>query len=111
MLNAEQALAAQKANVEFLFGLTKTAFDGAEKLMELNLQVAKAAMSEAADTAKAALSVKDAQELMAFQTSLLQPVAEKASAYSRHVYDIAMAAGAEVSKLAERGVARRAAHA
>ncbi len=106
MMTAEQAVAAQKANLEILFGLTNKAFEGVEKLVELNLQVAKAAMSEVAGTTKAALSVKDAQELMALQASLLQPAAEKASAYSRHVYDIATATSADVSKVAEASVAQ-----
>ena len=101
MMTAEQLMAAHKSNVEVLFGLTGKAFEGVEKLVELNLQVAKAAMGEVADTAKAALSVKDAQELMALQAGLLQPVAEKAAAYSRHLYDIAASTGAEVSKVAE----------
>lgn len=106
MMTTEQALATQKTNVEILFGLTNKAFEGVEKLVELNLQVAKAAMSEVADAAMAAMSVKDAQELMALQASLLQPAAEKASAYSRHVYDIATATSADVSKVAEAGVAQ-----
>jgi phasin family protein len=82
MLTAEQFIAAHKANVETLFGLTNKAFEGVEKLVELNLQVAKAAMGEAAETTKAALSVKDAQELMALQAGLLQPskVAEETAA-------------------------------
>jgi phasin family protein len=101
MLTAEQVVAAQKANVETLFGLTTKAFEGVEKLVELNLQVAKASMGEIAETTKAALSVKDAQELLALQAGLLQPVAEKAAAYSRHVYDIAAKTNAEVSKIAE----------
>ncbi len=105
MMTAEQMLAAQKANVETLFGLTNKAFEGIEKLVELNLQVAKAAMTEASDATKAAFSVKDAQELMALQASLLQPAAEKASAYSRHVYDIATATKADVSRAAEATVA------
>jgi len=101
MLTAEQILAAQKSNVEVLFGLTNKAFEGVEKLVELNLQVAKTALGEVAETAKAALSVKDAQELVALQAGLLQPAAEKAAAYSRHVYDIAAATNAEVVKVAE----------
>jgi phasin family protein len=101
MLTAEQVIAAHKANVETLFGLTNKAFEGVEKLVELNLQVAKTALGEAAETTKAALSVKDAQELMSLQTSLLQPAAEKAAAYSRHLYDIAAATNAEVAKVAE----------
>jgi phasin family protein len=105
MLTAEQIIAAQKANIETLFGLTNKAFEGVEKLVELNLQVARAALGEAAETTTAALSVKDAQELMALQTGLLQPVAEKAAAYNRHVYEIAAATNAEVVKVAEEKVA------
>ncbi|MFY9513866.1 MAG: phasin family protein [Rubrivivax sp.] len=102
---AEQLIAAQKANVETLFGLTNKAFEGIEKLVELNLQVARTTLGEAAETTKAALSVKDAQELLALQASLLQPAAEKAAAYSRHLYDIVAGTNAEVSKVAEATVA------
>jgi len=105
MLTAEQFLASHKANVETLFGLTNKAFEGIEKLVELNMQVAKASFGEAAETARTALSVKDAQELMALQTSLLQPAAEKAAAYSRHLYEIAAGTNAEVSKAAEAQIA------
>jgi len=105
MLTPEQVMAAHKANVETLFGLTNKAFEGVEKLVELNMQVAKAAMGEAAATTKAALSVKDAQELMALQAGWLQPAAEKVAAYSRHLYDIAAATNAEVSKVAEETTA------
>ena len=101
MLTAEQIVAAHKSNIEVLFGLTNKAFEGVEKLVELNLQVAKTALGEAAETTKAALSVKDAQELLALQAGLLQPAAEKAAAYTRHVYDIAAATNAEVTKVAE----------
>ncbi len=101
MLTAEQFIAAHKANVETLFGLTNKAFEGVEKLVELNLQVAKATMGESAENVKAALSVKDAQELLALQAGLLQPAAEKAAAYSRHLYEIAASTNADLSKLVE----------
>ena len=101
MLTAEQLMAAHKANVETLFGLTGKAFEGIEKLVELNLQVARTALGEAAETTKAALSVKDAQELLALQAGLLQPAAEKAAAYGRHVYDIAASTNADIGKVAE----------
>ena len=101
----EQLFAAQKANFETLFGLTTKAFEGIEKLVELNLQVAKTSLGELAETTKAAFSVKDAQELMALQASLLQPAAEKAAAYSRHLYDIVTSTGAEVTTAAESTMA------
>ncbi|MDH4061470.1 MAG: phasin family protein [Aquincola sp.] len=105
MLTAEQLMAAQKANVETLFGLTNKAFEGVEKLVELNLQVAKTALGEAGSAATAAMSVKDAQELLSLQASYLQPTAEKAAAYTRHLYDIAAATNAEVTKVAEMQLA------
>ena len=70
-LTNEQLLAAHKANIEMLFGLTSKAFEGVEKLVELNLQVAKAAMGEVADHTRAVLSVKDAQELLALAEKIL----------------------------------------
>jgi phasin family protein len=101
MITVEQIVNTQKSSVETLFGLTGKAFEGIEKLIELNLSAAKTAIAEAAQTTQAALSVKDAQELMALQSSLLQPAAEKAAAYSRYVYEIAASTGAEVSRVAE----------
>jgi phasin family protein len=101
MLTVEQVLAAQKANVETLFGLTNKAYAGMEKLVELNLTAGKAALSEAAEGTQAALAVKDAQELLALQASFLQPLAEKSVAYSRHLYDIASSTGAEFTSAYE----------
>jgi phasin family protein len=101
MLTAEQVLASQKATVETLFGLTTKAFEGVEKLVELNLTASKAALAEAAGTTQAVLAVKDAQELLALQASLFQPLAEKTAAYSRHLYDIASGTGAEFGKAFE----------
>ena len=101
MLTTEQILASQKANVETLFGLTNKAFEGVEKLVELNITASKAALAEAAGTTQAMLAVKDAQELLALQASLFQPLAEKTAAYSRHLYDITSNTTAEFAKTFE----------
>ena len=90
MLTVEQVIASHKANIETLFGLTNKAFEGVEKIVELNLTASKAALSEAAGHTQSLLSVKDAQELLALQSSLLQPLAEKTAAYSRHLYDLSL---------------------
>ena len=94
-------MASQKASIETLMGLTSKAFEGVEKIVELNLSASKAAMAESAEHAKAMLSVKDAQELMALQSGLLQPLAEKTAAYSRHLYDITTGSTAEMTKAFE----------
>jgi len=101
MLTVEQVVASHKANMETLLGLTSKAFEGVEKIVELNMTASKAAMSEVGDHAKAVLSVKDAQELLALQSSMFQPLAEKTAAYSRHLYDIATGSTAEFTKAVE----------
>ena len=101
MLTVEQVMDSQKANIETLMGLTSKAFEGIEKMVELNLTASKAALSESAEHARAMLSVKDTQELMALQSGLLQPLAEKTAAYSRHLYDITTGSTAEMSKAFE----------
>ncbi len=101
MMTAEQIVASHKANVETLFGLTAKAFEGVEKLVELNLTAAKAALAESAQNSQTVLSAKDAQELLALQASLFQPLAEKTAAYSRQLYDIASGTGGELTKAFE----------
>jgi phasin family protein len=101
LLTPEQFAAAQKANLETLCGLTSKAFEGVEKLVELNLQVVKSTIAESQENAQRALSVKDAQELLALQAGLTQPVAEKVLSYGRHLYEIASATQAEFARVAE----------
>lgn len=98
MMTVEQVVASHKANIETLFGLTSKAFEGVEKIVELNLTASKAALSEANAHTQSLLSVKDAQELLALQSGLFQPLAEKTAAYSRHLYDIATGTTAEFGK-------------
>ncbi len=101
MFTIDQVVAAQKANMDAMFGLTGKAFESVEKIVELNLTASKAALSEMSDHAKAVMSVKDAQELMALQASFLQPMAEKTAAYSRHWYDITSSSTNEFTKAME----------
>ena len=101
MLTTEQIMAAHKANIEAMFGMTHKAFEGIEKLVELNIQATKAALAETANHAQAVMGAKDAQEFLALQAGLVQPLAEKTAAYSRHLYDIASAAGSDLGKTIE----------
>ena len=104
-LTADQILSAHKANLETLFGLTSKAFEGVEKLVELNVTAARAALTEANAHSQSLLSVKDAQELLALQANLFQPLAEKTAAYNRHLYNIASATSSEFTKTFEEKTA------
>lgn len=101
MMTPEQIVASHKANVETLFGLTAKAFEGVEKLVELNMAAAKAALDESAQSTQSAMSVKDAQELLSMQAHLFQPLAEKTAAYSRQLFEIASGTGNEFTKAFE----------
>jgi phasin family protein len=105
MMTADQFTAAGKANLDAAVELGQKAFGGVEKLVELNLQVTRASLDESAAHARALLSVKDAQELLALQSGVLQPAAEKATAYGRQVYEIVTSTQADISKLIETQVA------
>lgn len=100
-LTPEQILNAHKANLETLFGLTNKAFEGVEKIVELNMAASRAALNEAASHTQALVAAKDVQELLNLQASLFQPLAEKTAAYNRHLLNIASSTGAELSKALE----------
>ena len=101
-ITADQITAANKANLDTVKGLSAKSFAGVEKLVELNMAAAKALMNESFSHAQAVLAAKDLQQALALQTGLFAPAAEKTVAYSRHVYGIAVEAGAEFTKALER---------
>jgi phasin family protein len=105
MLTAEQIVAAHKAQLTALHELTKKALVTVEKIAELNVQSSKAALEEHAEQAHALLSVKDIKELTKLQQNALQPLAEKAASYNRHLFEIASGLGNEFSQLAESQMA------
>lgn len=101
----QQVLSRQKANVNSLIATQAALFAGFEKLIDLNLKVIKATIDEFALRSQQAVEVKDPQEAVAFSTNLVQPSAEKALAYGKHVYDIVSGVQTELVKLTEEQIA------
>lgn len=91
----------QKATLDAVKSVQSTLFEGFEKLVDLNLKVVKASMEEMCEKAQESIEVKDAQEAISSASSLVQPTAEKAVAYSKNVYDIVSGVQAELAKLTE----------
>lgn len=104
-LTPEQLAAAHKANLETLAGLTNQAIKSVEKLVELNMQIAKNSLNESMSNAKKALEVRDIQQLIAQQAEMVQPMAEKMMAYGRDLYEIAQDNSANFAKTAEAEIA------
>lgn len=102
---AEQILAANKASMDAIEGAFQKAFAGAEKMVELNMAASKAAMTESFSHAKASLAAQNPQDFMGLQTSFLQPLAEKSTAYFQHVQSIATEGSADFTKQVEAKMA------
>ena len=105
----EQFSAATKANFEsqvaLLTSLTNKTFEGIEKFVDLNLNVAKTSLEESTATAKQLLAAKDPQEFFSLTSAHVQPNAEKVLAYGRHLATIATSTQAEFTKAAEAQIA------
>jgi len=105
----EQFSAATKANFEaqvaLLTTLSNKMFEGVEKVVDLNLNVAKASLEESNAAARQLLAAKDLQEVFSLTASQVQPTAEKAIAYGRHLANIASSTSAEFTKVAEEQIA------
>jgi phasin family protein len=105
----EQFSNATKANFESQFAifssLTSKAFEGVEKLIELNMTAAKASLEESSITTRQLLAAKDPQEFFSLSAAQAQPTAEKALSYGRQVAAIAAGTQAEFTKAAEQQIA------
>lgn len=105
MITPDQVAATYKSNVDSFFALSAKTFEGFEKLVDLNVNVAKATQAEVAEKFKEAIALRDPQELVQFSVSATQPAAEKAIAYTRHVGDITKLTYAEYLRFIEAQVA------
>ncbi len=105
----EQFSAAAKTNFEAqiaaLSALTTRAFDSVTKIVDLNLNTAKASFEETSAATKQLLAAKDPQEFFTLTSAQTQPAAEKALAYSRTLAGIASSVQAELTKAAEEQIA------
>jgi phasin family protein len=98
---AEQFIATNKANLQAVEGFATQAFAGVEKLVELNLAASKASLNESFSHVQAVLAAKDPKELIALQSGLLKPLADKSAAYAQHIQTIVTGSGAEFTKALE----------
>lgn len=100
-LTTEQLVAAQKAGVEASFVFLNKAFEGIERLAELNVQAVKSTLADNQEFAVKTLSAKEPQEMFSQQSILTQPAVEKVQSYWRHVYEIFSSTQAEFAGLAK----------
>jgi phasin family protein len=101
MMYADEITAVRKAQLSTWHDLAGKALVTLEKVAELNMQAIKTSLAENARHASALLGAKDANELTKLHSDALEPLAEKAASYNRHLYEIASGMGTEFSVVAE----------
>lgn len=102
MYNASESFAAlNQAGVSNAIKLASLSIENAEKLVQLNLNAAKMAVAQAVESARAAASVKDVQELLALRTKFAEAGVQNATGYSRNLYELSSEAQSRFSALAE----------
>jgi len=97
----EQITTANKTNVEAALSIAAAQFAAMEKLANIQTSAIKSLFEDALSNTRALAGAKDVQELVALQQTFAQPAVEKAVAYSKSVYAIAVEANTELSKFAE----------
>jgi phasin family protein len=88
-----------------LSAFSRKAFESVEKVISLNMDLAKASLQESKGAAEQLLKIKDPQEFMAFTSAQAQPNAQKVISYGRDLASIATSTQAEISKEAEAHIA------
>lgn len=95
VFDPELLTTSRKAHAAPLFAQTNQAFEGFQKLIELNTQSVRSALAEGETYWREALFCKMPEELLAWRTNLMRPAAEQALSYSRQLADIGSSAYAE----------------
>ena len=97
----EKLASANKAAVEAAIRYSQIVFDSAERLLDLNMKVAKSVLADNAKNIQVLTGAKNLQELIALRQSIAQPAVEKMIAYSKGVYEVAAETHAELQSFVE----------
>jgi phasin family protein len=97
----DQFANANKTAVNSMMTVANTSLASAERLAALNLNTARAMIEDSASAIGALLAAKDPQALIALQSSMAKPAAERAMAYSRSVYEILSQSSNGLTQLVE----------
>ena len=100
-INLEQFAASNKATVDSLLAVANTALATAERIAALNLDAARTALEDTTSATKAVLAMKSPADAASLQASVIQPAVEKATNYSRSLYEISTESQQQLAKMME----------
>lgn len=102
---ADAAKAHFEAQLQMFNALTSKVFEGVEKVIELNVTAAKEAVGEISSVAREMGAAKDPQAFLSTSVPQVQPNAEKALDYGRHLTEIGQSIHTEFAVAAETQIA------
>ncbi|RJF96180.1 phasin family protein [Noviherbaspirillum saxi] len=93
-----------EAQFTFISELSKQLFNTAQKINELNIQVAQTVMNETLSSTREVFSAQNPYEALSIAASQVPPAAEKLRAYQQQLTDIAARTQVDLAKTAETHV-------
>lgn len=93
-----------RTQFSFVGDMSQKLFDTAQRINELNVQVAKTLMEESFQTTQQVITAQDPLEALSIITGQAQPNAEKIRAYQQHLTHIAAGTQVELVRTAESRV-------
>jgi phasin family protein len=93
-----------QAQLSMFTDLSKNIFNSAQRINDLNIQVAQTVMEESVKSAHELLAAQDPAEFLSIAAAQAQPNAEKVRAYQQHLTDIAAGTQVDLAKTAETHV-------
>lgn len=105
MFKIDQLTAANEAAIEQFTQLAQLNLANLEKLTQLGLGAARESVAQATVYAQSLAGAKDVHEVIALNSSTVEPVLKRAYAYSRTAYETAADANNEVKRVIEKQTA------
>lgn len=106
---AEQLSNATRTNLEsqvaLMTSLNTKAFEGMQKLIDLNVAVTRSTLEDSAGRMREMMEAKDPQQALSLSNLNAKPSIEKALSYSRHIANIASTMQAEMARATEEQMA------
>jgi phasin family protein len=96
-----QAVVTQQANVDFYFGVANKMLECGERLVKLNLDVAKSTFSDWYEGMQDGLTKPGEREASGLQSALALPSAEKVTSYERQVAEIASTTQSQLAEVVD----------
>ncbi|MFM0211351.1 phasin family protein [Paraburkholderia sediminicola] len=97
--SSEELMQFYKSNVSAFFSLASEAFEGVQKLAELNLQAGRSVLSESVTRLREVNPDAAGADWLVSPLRLVQSAAGKTLSYQQHVHDIAVAVQSASAKI------------